>query len=90
MGQSTRPRQLTAGILIAVFGSGLLVGHVVDSELGASPSPMVSEADVLPPSEDVDTTEAESRAEDDDDGSRCCIYHEVEPNESQLARIDSM
>jgi len=85
MGQSSRTRLLTAGILIAVFGSGILVGLVVDSELGASPLPEVGDA-AVPPSEVVDTTEAE----EDDDGSSCCIYHEVEPNESQLERIDSI
>lgn len=88
MGQTSRTRLLTAGVLITVFGSGILVGLVLDSELGASPTPELSDVQTSEAPEVVDTTEAE--ADEDDDGFECCIYHKVEPNEFQLARIDSI
>ena len=43
MSQTSRTRLLTAGVLIAVFGTGILVGLVMDSELGATPPTEVAE-----------------------------------------------
>lgn len=84
MGRSSRTRLLTAGMLFAVFGAGVLLGLAADSELGASTATevmTVAEADT-----DADP-DSQSVAEDT---SRRRIYHEVEPNESQLALIDSI
>lgn len=86
MGRSARTRLLTAGILIAVFGTGVLVGLVVDSELGAAPTPPVAEAtgnDERPESPEEPAEEAET-------SERRYIYEEVGPNETQLTLIDSI
>ncbi|MDH3270452.1 MAG: hypothetical protein OEN56_03925 [Gemmatimonadota bacterium] len=79
MGQSSRTRLLTAGLLFSVFGAGVLLGLAADSELGASTAEEVAEnSDTTDP--DEETPRAERRR----------LYHEVGPNESQLARIDSI
>lgn len=87
MGRSARTRLLTAGILIAVFGTGVLVGLVVDSELGATPTPPpVAEA-----SADEERPESSEEPADEEEASeRRYIYEEVGPNERQLALIDSI
>lgn len=77
MSQRARTRFITAGVIIVVFGAGILVGLVADSELGASATP----PDVGEVIEEADSTE---------ESSRRFLYHQVEPNESQLARIDSI
>lgn len=76
MGQSSRTRLLTAGMLVVVFGAGVALGLVVDSELGAKPAGEVAEA-----------TETEGEPEEP---RRRRIYEEVGPNESQLELIDSV
>ena len=85
MSQSSRTRLLTAGILVAVFGTGVLVGLVVDSGLGATPSPETAEAAPAP-----EATEPAEEEPQEESPRRRYIYEEVEPNETQLARIDSI
>lgn len=77
MGQRARTRFITAGVIIVVFGAGVLVGLVADTELGASATP-------------PDATEVTEEADSTEESSRRFIYHQVEPNELQLARIDSI
>lgn len=77
MSQHLRTRFITAGVIIVVFGAGILVGLVADSELGASATP-------------PEVTEVAEEADSTADAGRRFIYHQVDPNESQLARIDSI
>lgn len=76
MGRTTRTRMITLGVLVVVFGAGVLIGFVADSELGASPTPPATEV-----ADTVDEAEEPSRR---------FMYHEVDPNEIQLERIDSV
>lgn len=86
MGRSARTRLLSAGILIAVFGTGVLVGLVMESELGAAPTPPMPET-----TETANAPEApEEAAEEKEESERRYIYEEVGPNEAQLALIDSI
>lgn len=80
MGQTARTRLLTAGVLIAVFGTGILIGLVVDSELGATP--------VASGGTEAEATPAEPQPEAS--GERRYLYQQVGANESQLSRIDSI
>lgn len=75
MERASRTRLLTALVLAAVFGTGVLVGLVADSNLGAQPT------DVVGPVADASDEEAPRRTR---------IYEQVEPNEMQLALIDSI
>lgn len=77
MSQRARTRFITAGVIIVVFGAGILVGLVADSELGASATP-------------PDAAEITEEADSTKESTRRFLYHQVEPNESQLARIDSI
>lgn len=70
---------LTAGLLIAVFGTGILVGLVVDSELGAAP-----------PTEVVEETETPEEPREETTSERRYLYQQVGANETQLASIDSI
>ena len=89
MGRSSRMRLLTAGILIAVFGTGVLVGFALDGELGAAPEPAVAEAPVEPTEGAGD--EPEEAADGEEESARpSYIFYQVDPNETQLARIDSI
>lgn len=76
MGRTARTRLITVGVLVVVFGAGVLIGFVADSELGASPTPPATEV-------------ADTAGEAEEPGRRF-MYHEVGPNEIQLARIDSV
>lgn len=75
----TRTRLLTAGVLIAVFGTGILVGLVVDADLGAATVP----AEVM-------TSGGEDEAQEEAPAERRYLYQQVGANESQLASIDSI
>lgn len=86
MGQTAKTRLITAGVLIAVFGAGVLVGLVADSELGAVPTP----ADVAEATETAEPETADEASDEAERSSRRYLYHEVGPNESQLERIDSI
>ena len=78
MERTTRTRLITAFLLAVVFGSGVMLGLAADSSLIAE-QPSGTEA-VAPEA----TPPAASEA------ARRYIYHEVGPNEMQLARIDSV
>lgn len=81
MSQTSRTRLRTAGVLIAVFGAGILVGLVADSELGAAPvASEVAEA----------TEPPEEPQEEAASGERRYLYQQVRANETQLSRIDSI
>ncbi len=75
----TRTRLLTAGVLIAVFGTGILVGLVVDADLGAATVPA-----------EVVTSDGEDEAQEEAPAERRYLYQQVGANESQLASIDSI
>jgi hypothetical protein len=79
MERSTKTRLLTAVLLCAVFGSGVLLGFAMDSSLDAE-QPEVSEA----------AQGAEQVTEEAQPQQQCCIYEQVEPNEAQLASIESL
>lgn len=78
MERLTRTRLITVLLLSVVFGSGVMLGLAADSSLIAE-QPPVPEA-VGPGASAPAAPEAERRY----------IYHEVGPNELQLARIDSV
>lgn len=91
MGRSARTRLLTAGILIAVFGTGVLVGLVVESELGAAPMPPVAEtAETAKTAKTAEAPETPEEPAEEEESERRYIYEEVGPNEMQLALIDSI
>jgi hypothetical protein len=78
MEQLTRTRLITVLLLAVVFGSGVMLGLAADSSLIAEQPP---ETEAVAPEVEVPAApEAERRY----------IYHEVGPNEVQLARIDSV
>ena len=60
-----------------ILGAGILVGFVADSNLGASGTP-------------PDAAEVTEKADRTEEPTRRFLYHQVEPNEFQLARIDSI
>jgi hypothetical protein len=78
MEQGSRTRLVTALVLVAVFGAGVLLGLAADSNLRADPTEIVTE------SGDDEGGAEESR------GGRTLTYLRVEPNESQLTLIDSI
>lgn len=80
MSDTSRTRLITAGVLVAVFGTGILVGLVVDSELGAAPVP----------AEVAETAQEGEEPEEESSGERRYLYQQVGANESQLAGIDSI
>ena len=77
MGHGSRTQLVTAGVLVAVFGAGALLGFAVDMNLGAEqPSEVVSGEPVEP------GDEAPRR--------RARVYDQVEPTEEQDLLIDSI
>jgi Spy/CpxP family protein refolding chaperone len=93
MEQSARTRLVTVVILAVVFGSGVMLGLAADSGLSAAPT---SEAGTAVSADERAVeggaaTDADAEASDDDGdapAARRYTYHEVEPNEEQLARIE--
>lgn len=79
MGQESRTRLTTVVLLVAVFGTGILVGFAVDAEGNALASEVTS----------VETIVSDTAASEDQPRRRR-IYDQVEPNETQLGRIDSI
>jgi Spy/CpxP family protein refolding chaperone len=77
MEHGSRTRLVTALVLAAVFGAGVLLGLAADSNLGAQPTDAVA----------VSTEEA---GDDEETRRRSYTFEEVEPSESQLALIDSI
>ena len=85
MEHGVRTRLTTAVILLVVFGSGVMLGLAADSSLSAElPSDSVEI-----PSGQADEGEEEAAAEEPQTERRY-IYQQVDPNEVQLARIDSV
>ena len=82
MGRGSRTRLVTAGVLAAVFGAGVLLGLAADSNASAEA------AEVVAPS--VESTASVDTANSEEPQRRRRTYDEVEPNESQLALIDSI
>jgi len=78
MGQRSRTRLVTALMLLGVFGAGALLGFAANGELGAVPSPREA------------AVGEEPEGEKEDRGGRRGLYMQVDPNESQLAVIDSI
>jgi hypothetical protein len=79
MEHSSRTRFVTALVLVAVFGSGVLLGFAVDSNLGAE----------TPDAVQAPTAEGEAAAEETPE-RRPAQYTLVAPNEAQLVRIESI
>lgn len=80
-----RTRLTTAVILLVVFGSGILIGLAADSSLSAEAP--VEPGEVRAQAPDTESSEA---AAEPQPAARQYIYQQVEPNEAQLARIDSI
>ena len=84
MEHESRTRLITALVLVAVFGAGLLVGFAADSNLGAEPPAVVTQSG-------GSTGDGEGDAEaSEPEPRRTPIYMQVDPNEAQLARIDAI
>ena len=83
MEQGAKTRLTTAIILAVVFGSGVLLGLAADSSLLAEPS-------VVQGAPEQEAADSESSADEqaESDGARRFIYHQVDPNEEQLASIE--
>jgi len=78
MGQASRTRLTTVLLLVAVFGTGVLMGFAADTEATAK----VTEVSVEPFSADS--------AEGEDRPRRRRLYEGADPNELQLGLIDSI
>lgn len=76
MEPQSRTRLVTALVLLTVFGSGVLLGLAADSNANAVAAEVV--------------TAVPDTASDEDPPRRRPLYAQVEPNESQLAVIDSI
>lgn len=80
MGHESRTRLLTVVVLVVVFGSGVLLGAVLDTRLGAEePTDTV-----------VAVGNAQGESADEDPPRRVPTYMQVEPNEEQLERINQI
>jgi len=77
MEHGSRTRLVTALVLAAVFGAGVLLGLAADSNLGATPPELTVDA----PETETETTERPQRRR---------IYDQVEPTEEQRHLIDSI
>ena len=78
MSQQTRTRLLTAGVLLTVFGAGLLLGYAADSTLTASPAAA---------SEPTDEVTSDGAAAEEE---RVPMYRQVGPDSAQSLVIDSI
>ena len=79
MGRESRTRLTTVVLLVAVFGTGILVGFAVDAE-----------GDVLASEAAPGETVVSDTAASEDRRRTRRIYEQVEPNETQLGLIDSI
>ena len=77
MEHGSRTRLMSAIVLVAVFGAGVLLGLAADSNLGAEPA------------QETSTVAAEG-GEAEPTRERRPWYMQVEPNEAQLSLIDSI
>ena len=80
MGQESRTRLTTVLLLVAVFGTGVLIGFAADTDGTVQAAEVPVEQPVA-----ADSTEGEEEAP-----RRRRIYEQVEPNETQLGLIDSI
>ena len=78
MGQASRTRLTTALLLVAVFGTGVLIGFAADTDATAQ----ATEVSIEPVAADSASGEEQPR--------RRRLYDGVEPNETQLGLIDSI
>ncbi len=79
MDQPSRTRLTTVILLVAVFGTGVLIGFAADTEATAQ----VTEVS-------VERLPADSTSEEEDPPRRRRLYDELSPNEIQLGLIDSI
>lgn len=79
MSQQTRTRLLTAGVLLTVFGAGLLLGLAADTALTATPAAAL-----------VSTADVEASEEEDEGEARIPMYQQVGPDPDQSVVIDSI
>lgn len=82
MSQQTKTRLLTAGVLLTVFGTGLLLGFTADTALNATP------AAALVSTEASESAEAEAETEAEE--PRVPMYEQVGPDSAQSVVIDSI
>jgi len=76
MGQGTKTRLVTAGVLLTVFGAGVLLGLAADSTLTATPASAV-------PALSVETEEGDAER-------RLPMYEQIGPDADQSVVIDSI
>lgn len=81
MSAQTRTRLLTAGVLVAVFGAGLLLGFAADEAVTATPAA----AFVVPAPEPAEDEEA-----GEEEPARVPMYEQVGPDSAQSLVIDSI
>lgn len=79
MGQGTKTRLLTVGVLVTVFGAGVLLGLAADSTLTATPAAASTAV--------VAGTEVE---ESEPEAPRIPMYEQVGPDPEQAVVIDSI
>lgn len=84
MSQATRTRLATAFVLVAVFGTGVLVGFAADSSLDAETPEYTT---TLPDNDSEAATGSDGEEGEEVEAERRYTFHEVHPNEEQLARI---
>ena len=82
MERGMKTRLVTALILVAVFGAGVLLGLAADSNLDATPPEVVVETP------EVEAEEPETEAEEPPRRRR--VYEQVNPTEAQLEQIDAI
>ena len=94
MDRENRTRAVTAVVLALVFGSGVLLGFAVDGSLSAESSEAV---EPVGPGAEMASAEADARGSEEQgasearpEGRRRNLYHQVDPNEQQLARIETL
>ncbi len=87
MEDGARTRIATALILAVVFTSGVLLGLAADRGLWAEPP---DSSFIVEPPLVEDGEEAEEESAEESGAERRYIYHQVEPNEEQLARIETI
>jgi Spy/CpxP family protein refolding chaperone len=85
MQHDARTRLTTAIILVVVFGSGVMLGLAADSNLSAEAPAAEARIESPDPSKDAPEDSVETPRSE-----RRYIYQQVDPNEAQLSRIDSI
>ena len=75
MEHGSRTRLVSAGVIAAVFGAGVVIGFAADTNLGSEPAEVVSEV--------VEESGSDER-------SRSPLYAQLGPTTDQQALIDSI